>query len=96
MLQKKPKQPKETNWKQKIQKPQNENICLIYLNAENNCKFQIVYFQSKCIEVVALRKQNACSYVKNNDIWQSFLRKIAFCSQILLKLMQIIIKSADI
>ena len=55
---KKPKQPKETNWKQKFQKPQNENICLIYLNAENNCKFQIVYFQSKCIEVVALRKQN--------------------------------------
>ena len=66
------------------------------VNAENNCKFQIVNFQSKCIEVVALRKQNACSYVKNNDIWQSFLRKIAFCSQILLKLMQIIIKSADI
>ena len=66
------------------------------VNAENNCKFQIVYFQSKCIEVVALRKQNACSYVKNNDIWHSLLRKIAFCSQILLKLMQIIIKSADI
>ena len=40
--------------------------------------------------------QNACSYVNNNDILQSFLRKIAFCSQILLKLMQIIIKSADI
>ena len=55
---KKPKQPKETNWKQKNQKPQNENICLTSVNAENNCKFQIVYFQSKCIEVVALRKQN--------------------------------------
>ena len=31
----KQKQPKETNWKQKFQKPQNENICLIYLNTEN-------------------------------------------------------------
>ncbi|MDD7691859.1 MAG: hypothetical protein PT953_04135, partial [Prevotella sp.] len=29
------KQPKETNWKQKFQKPQNENICLTYLNTEN-------------------------------------------------------------
>ena len=24
-----------TNWKQKIQKPQNENICFTYLNTEN-------------------------------------------------------------
>ncbi|MDD5960723.1 MAG: hypothetical protein PUC16_00385, partial [Bacteroidales bacterium] len=29
---KKQKVPKETNWKQKFQKPQNENICLTYLN----------------------------------------------------------------
>ena len=34
----KQKQPKETNWKQKFQKPQNENICLTYLNTENLCK----------------------------------------------------------
>ncbi|MCI7406832.1 MAG: hypothetical protein MSS57_00060, partial [Bacteroidales bacterium] len=31
---KKQKVPKETNWKQKFQKPQNENICLTYLNTE--------------------------------------------------------------
>ena len=30
----KQKQPKETNWKQKFQKPQNENICLTYLNRQ--------------------------------------------------------------
>ena len=30
---------KETNEKQKNQKPQNENICLTSVNAENNCKF---------------------------------------------------------
>ena len=30
----KQKQPKETNWKQKFQKPQNGNICLTYLNTE--------------------------------------------------------------
>ena len=31
----KQKKPKETNWKQKFQKPQNENVCLTYLNTEN-------------------------------------------------------------
>ena len=29
---------KETNWKQKSQKNQNENICLICLDAESLCK----------------------------------------------------------
>ena len=33
------KVPKETNWKQKFQKPQNENICLTYLNTEKNGNF---------------------------------------------------------
>ena len=32
----KQKQPKETNWKQKFQKPQNENIFLTHLNTKNN------------------------------------------------------------
>ena len=41
----KPKQPKETNWKQKFQKPQNENICLTCLNTENNGNF---HFLSSC------------------------------------------------
>ena len=51
------------------------------VNAENNCKFQIVNFQSKCIEVVALRKQNACSYVKNNDICSLFYEKSHFVAK---------------
>ena len=38
------KQPKETNWKQKFQKPQNENICLTYLNTENNGNFHFLSF----------------------------------------------------
>ena len=38
------KQPKETNWKQKFQKPQNENICLIYLNTENKRNFHFLSF----------------------------------------------------
>ena len=33
------KQPRETNWKQKFQKSQNENIRLIYLNTEMNGNF---------------------------------------------------------
>ena len=40
----KQKQPKETNWKQKFQKPQNENICLTYLNMENKRNFHFLSF----------------------------------------------------
>lgn len=35
---------KETNWKQKIQKPQNENICLTYLNTEMNGNLHFLSF----------------------------------------------------
>jgi hypothetical protein len=35
---------KETNWEQKFQKPQNENICLTNLNVENNGNFPILTF----------------------------------------------------
>ena len=40
----KPKQPKETNWKQKFQKPQNENICLTSVNTEMNGNFHFLSF----------------------------------------------------
>jgi len=33
------KQAKETNWKHKFEKPQNENICLTNLNVEINGNF---------------------------------------------------------
>ena len=45
----KQKQPKETNWKQKFQKPQNENICLTYLNTENNGNFHFLSNYEKFI-----------------------------------------------
>jgi hypothetical protein len=35
---------KGTNWEQKFQKPQNENICLTNLNVENNGNFPILSF----------------------------------------------------
>ena len=35
---------KETNWKQKFQKPINENICLTYLNGETNGNFHFLSF----------------------------------------------------
>jgi len=38
------KSAKETNWKQKFQKLQNENICLTNLNAENNGNFNFLSF----------------------------------------------------
>ena len=36
------RQPQETNWKQKFQKPQNENFCLTYLNTENKRNFHFL------------------------------------------------------
>lgn len=35
---------KETNWKQKSQKPQNENIGLTNLNTKNNGNFHLLSF----------------------------------------------------
>lgn len=40
-------QAKGTNWKQKFQKPQNENIGLTNLNMENKCNFPILSFETK-------------------------------------------------
>ena len=45
------KQPKETNWKQKFQKPQNENICLTYLNTEMNGNFHFLSFCAAFLKV---------------------------------------------
>lgn len=47
----KPKWPKETNWKQKFQKPQNENICLTYLNTEMNGNFHFLSFCAAFLKV---------------------------------------------
>ena len=38
------KHAQETNWKQKFQKLQNENICLTNLNVANNGNFPILAF----------------------------------------------------
>lgn len=38
------RQPKETNWKQKFQKPQNENICLTSVNTGMNGNFHSLSF----------------------------------------------------
>ena len=48
---KKQKVPKETNWKQKFQKPQNENICLTYLNMEMNGNFHFLSFCAAFLKV---------------------------------------------
>ena len=36
---------KRTNWKQEFQKTKNENICLTYLNMENNGNYPILAFE---------------------------------------------------
>ena len=48
---KKQKVPKETNWKQKFQKPKNENICLTYLNTEMNGNFHFLSFCAAFLKV---------------------------------------------
>lgn len=47
---------KGTNWEQKFQKLQNENICLTNLNVENNGNFPILSF-GDCTENGARTKQ---------------------------------------
>ena len=42
------KHAQETNWKQKFQKPQNENISLTNLNVENKGYFPILAFRVGC------------------------------------------------
>ena len=60
------KQPKETNWKQKFQKPQNENICLTYLNTENNGNF---HFLSFCATFLNVKNgKNTPHYRFNNQV----------------------------
>ena len=45
----KQKQPKETNWKQKFQKPQNENIRLTSVNAETIANFKLCTFKASVL-----------------------------------------------
>ena len=52
---------KETNWKQKSQKPHNENICLTNLNTEMNGNFPIFSFGELRNEFVREEKE---------DVWQ--------------------------
>ena len=48
----KQKQTKETNWKQKFQKPKNENICLTSVNtAENKWNFHFMSFGTVFLKV---------------------------------------------
>ena len=54
----KPKQPKETNWKQKFQKPLNENICLTYLNTEKNGNFHFLSFNNAIRVMLKVAKLN--------------------------------------
>ena len=53
----KSKHPKETNWKQKFQKPQNENICLTYLNTEMNGNFHFLSFHESTKGVKSIRNR---------------------------------------
>ena len=51
-------QAKGTNWKQKFQNPQNENICLTYLNTENNGNFHFLSFQEAIQMAIYVEEMN--------------------------------------
>ena len=78
------KQSQETNWKQKFENPQNENICLTNLNVANNGNFPILAFgdcnengkKSHRIEVI-----NVCLLVKG---WEQTEQKVGALHAILL------------
>ena len=79
---KKQKVPKETNWKQKFQKPQNENICLTYLNTEMNGNF---HFLSFCAAFLKVQNQVLWTLLsfqqsgwKNGFSWKNVHEKWAF------------------
>ena len=79
---KKQKVPKETNWKQKFQKPQNENICLTYLNTEMNGNF---HFLSFCAAFLKVQNQVLWTLLsfqqsgwKNGVSWKNVHEKWAF------------------
>ena len=71
----KPKQPKETNWKQKFQKPQNENICLTYLNTENKRNSHFLSFCCALQMVQNLQRWTSLSFQQSGWImmWLRFL-----------------------
>ena len=76
------KLPKETNWKQKFQKPQNENICLTYLNTEMNGNF---HFLSFCAAFLKVQNQVLWTLLsfqqsgwKNGFSWKNVHEKWAF------------------
>ena len=78
----KTKQPKETNWKQKFQKPQNENICLTYLNTENKWNFHFLSFDNAIRVMLKVAKLNlivdsAISFICC-DSWRIICEKWVF------------------
>jgi len=66
---------KETNWEQKFQKPQNENICLTNLNAENNGNFHFLSFEEVLIfgilgpKIGSYNQHNKPIFIKNVNYW---------------------------
>ena len=56
------RQPKETNWKQKFQKTQNENICLTYLNTEMNGNFHFLSFCDVLLRVQNVLRRTELSF----------------------------------
>ena len=62
------KHAQETNWKQKFQKPQNENICLTNLNMENKGNFPILAFGDYIVNVEwchQIESTPNCSYMND-------------------------------
>ncbi len=76
----KQKQPKETNWKQKFQKPQNENICLTYLNMENNGNFHFLSSGQRLISRMNSAKRTV-KHAKFSNLTKYFLVKLIIFGQ---------------
>ena len=65
------KQPKETNWKQKFQKPKNENICLTYLNTENKRNSHFLSFCCALQMVQNLQRWTSLSFQQSG--WNNYV-----------------------
>ena len=69
---------KETKQKQKFQKLQNENICLIYLKTKKNGNFHYLSFSSALLRVQKVKNKPHCCFnnlVKNLSLVRKMYMK---------------------
>lgn len=85
----------ETNWKQKFQNPQNENISLTNLNVENNRNFQILSF-GRVIKIRLFFDKKEVCLVKNKLLQVKISSNLSERGQPIFKVVLIVFSFFDV